>query len=115
MIKRLTLFFVLVAAVSSAATGIALTQRLEVTEATITELQAAMAAGTVTSVDLVDAYLARIAAYDKQGPRLNAIVLINPRAGEEAAALDQDTMYGALEDPDRARRYAAQAAAIESR
>ena len=90
MIKRLTLFFVLVATASSAATAVALTQELEVTEATIVELQAAMTAGTVTSVDLVDAYLERIAAYDKEGPRLNAIVLINPRARQRAAALDQE-------------------------
>ncbi len=90
MIKRLTLFLVLVATVSSAATSVALTQAHEVTEATITEMQAAMAAGTVSSVDLVDAYLARIVAYDRQGPRLNAIVLINPGAREEAAALDQE-------------------------
>ncbi len=65
-------------------------QGIEVTEASIDELQAAMAAGTVTSVDLVDAYLARVAAYDKQGPRLNAILTLNPRAREEAAALDQE-------------------------
>jgi len=88
MFNRLTLFFVLVTTISSAATGVALTQELEVTEATIVELQSAMTAGTATSVDLVDAYLARIAAYDKQGPRLNAIVLINPRARERAVALD---------------------------
>ena len=65
-------------------------QGIEVTEASIDELQAAMAAGTVTSADLVDAYLARVAAYDKQGPRLNAILTLNPRAREEAAALDQE-------------------------
>src|SRR5204863_409063 len=42
-------------------------------EKTIPELQAAMAAGTVTSKQLVAAYLARIKAYDDSGPRLRAI------------------------------------------
>jgi hypothetical protein len=42
-------------------------------EATIPELQAALAAGAVTSRDLVAMYLARIDAYDQKGPALNAI------------------------------------------
>ena len=46
----------------------------DVVEKSIPELQAAMTAGRVTSRQLVEAYLARIAAYDKQGPALNAIV-----------------------------------------
>ena len=75
---------------TSATLATATPQGLEVAEASIAELQAAMTAGMVTSVDLVDAYLARIAAYDKQGPRLNAIILINRRARERAAALDQE-------------------------
>ncbi len=59
-------------------------------ERTILELQAAQAAGQVTSRGLVDAYLARIQAYDQAGPRLNAIVMLNPRAREEAEALDRE-------------------------
>ena len=42
----------------------------------------------ITSAELVDVYLARIEAYDRKGPRLNAIVAVNPKAREEAAALD---------------------------
>ena len=60
----------------------------DVTETSVLELQEAMSAGRVTSVQLVDAYLARIAAYDRQGPRLNAMVRLNPRARAEAQALD---------------------------
>ncbi|MBI4419463.1 MAG: amidase [Gemmatimonadetes bacterium] len=63
-------------------------------EATIPELQEAMARGRLTSVDLVDAYLARIAAYDQRGPELNALVRINPRARSEAAALDAERRSG---------------------
>ena len=49
-----------------------------------------MRAGTVTSAQLVDRYLARIEAYDRKGPRINAIIAINPKAREEAAALDRE-------------------------
>jgi amidase len=62
----------------------------EVHEQSILDLQAAQAAGKVTSRALVDAYLARIQAYDQAGPRLNSIVLINPRARDEADALDRE-------------------------
>jgi amidase len=59
-----------------------------VVEATIADVHAAMRDGRLTCRALVEAYLARIAAYDKNGPALNAIVLTNPRAREEADALD---------------------------
>ncbi len=62
----------------------------EVWEATIPELQEAMASGRVTSAELVDAYVARIQAYDHQGPRLNAIIRINPLARAAAEALDRE-------------------------
>jgi amidase len=66
------------------------TEVFEVHERSILELQAAQAEGRVTSRGLVDAYLARIAAYDQAGPRLNAIVVLNPRARDEAEALDRE-------------------------
>jgi Asp-tRNA(Asn)/Glu-tRNA(Gln) amidotransferase A subunit family amidase len=62
----------------------------EVHEQSILDLQAAQAAGRVSSRGLVDSYLARIEAYDQAGPRLNAIVLLNPRAREEADAMDRE-------------------------
>ncbi|MCB1672000.1 MAG: amidase family protein [Gammaproteobacteria bacterium] len=62
----------------------------EVTEAGIPELQSALASGRVTSVELVQKYLARIAAYDHQGPGLNSLVRINPDAAEIAARLDTE-------------------------
>jgi Asp-tRNA(Asn)/Glu-tRNA(Gln) amidotransferase A subunit family amidase len=62
----------------------------ELEEATIVEMQAAMEAGTITSVDLVERYLARIHAYDQQGPSLNAMIFLNPKALQEAAALDAE-------------------------
>lgn len=59
-------------------------------EATIPELQAAMESGELTSLELVDFYLARIAAYDDAGPMLNAFIYVNPAAREQAAALDAE-------------------------
>ncbi len=58
-------------------------------EATIAQIHAAMRARRLTCRALVDAYLRRIDAYDKQGPSLNAIVVINPNAISEAEALDR--------------------------
>ena len=62
----------------------------EVFEQSILELQAAQTAGQVTARGLVESYLARIRAYDQAGPRLNAIVLLNPHARDEADALDRE-------------------------
>ncbi|MDX1567150.1 MAG: amidase family protein [Longimicrobiales bacterium] len=58
-------------------------------EASIPEIQEALATGRVTSVELVDSYLARIAAYDQRGPGLNSIIRLNPDARAEALALDR--------------------------
>jgi amidase len=62
----------------------------DVMEKSITELQAAMQNGAVTSRQLVQLYLARITAYDQQGPALNAIAALNPEALAAAEALDAE-------------------------
>jgi amidase len=59
-------------------------------ETTIADLQREMAAGRLTSEQLVQMYLERIAAYDKAGPKLNAVLEINPDALFIAAALDRE-------------------------
>jgi Asp-tRNA(Asn)/Glu-tRNA(Gln) amidotransferase A subunit family amidase len=56
----------------------------------IEQLQQAMQAGQITSRQLVDLYLARIEAYDKQGPSLNAIAILNPMARDAAGSLDAE-------------------------
>jgi amidase len=66
------------------------TSAFSVVEKSIPELQDAMRAGTVTSRQLVEAYLARIRAYDQDGPRINGFITLNPRALETAAALDAE-------------------------
>src|SRR5579862_9726674 len=74
--------------------------RFQVVETTIDDVHAAMASGKLTAHDLVQAYLARINAYDKQGPMLNCIITLNPHAVEEADKLDsafkQSGMMGPL-------------------
>jgi Asp-tRNA(Asn)/Glu-tRNA(Gln) amidotransferase A subunit family amidase len=57
-------------------------------EATIAQIHGAMLDGRLTCRELVEFYLKRIEAYDQQGPKLNSIILINPRALAEADALD---------------------------
>src|SRR5262249_26589130 len=58
-----------------------------VVEATIPDLQAALRAGRVTSRELVGLYLARIATYED---KLNAAITVNPKALDEADALDRE-------------------------
>lgn len=57
-------------------------------EASIADLQAALAQGKTTSVALTAAYLSRIAALDRQGPRLNAVPILNPAMFDDARASD---------------------------
>src|SRR3954447_16500736 len=66
------------------------THGIDLQTVTIPQLQQAMNAGTITSAQLVDAYLARIKAYDK----FNAIRALNPHAREIAARLDRERRSG---------------------
>src|ERR1700687_5235010 len=58
-------------------------------EATIKSIHAAFENKTLTCSALVKSYLARIEAYDKQGPSLHAIITVNPEALTTAAAMDR--------------------------
>jgi len=58
-------------------------------EATVDSIHAAFKAGTLTCTALVRDYLARIDAYDRQGPTLRAILTVNPQALATAAQMDQ--------------------------
>lgn len=59
-----------------------------VENATVADLQEALAAGRTTASDLVRAYLARVEAYDRAGPKLNSVREINPDALAIAAQID---------------------------
>ncbi|MDB5962265.1 MAG: amidase [Massilia sp.] len=68
-------------------------------EAGVLEQQAAMAAGGLSAVSLARQYLARIAAIDKRGPALNAVIELNPDAIAIARALDAERAAGKLRGP----------------
>ena len=92
--KRAAFTFVLAASMASLwAQG---QGRFDVVEATIPQMQAAMAAGQVTSRQLVEQYLIRIGLYED---RLNAALAINPRALQEADALDRERAQGKRRGP----------------
>ncbi|RUW32481.1 amidase, partial [Mesorhizobium sp. M2A.F.Ca.ET.015.02.1.1] len=61
---------------------------LHLVEASIADLRRALEEGTVTSVELVAAYLRRIAHYDRHGITLNAVPVLNPNMFGEAEASD---------------------------
>ncbi len=67
--------------------------------ATIDDLRTALAAGALTSTDLVDAYTARIAAFDRDGSKLNSVRDVNPHARADAAALDAERAQGHIRGP----------------
>ena len=67
--------------------------------ATIADLQAAYKTGKLSAEQVTKAYLARIAAYDKQGPVINAVITLNPKALEVAKALDAERKAGKLRGP----------------
>ena len=66
----------------------------DVVETTIPQVHAALRAGTITCRGVVQAYLDRIAAYDRTGPALNALVVVNPRALAVADSLDATRRAG---------------------
>ena len=64
-------------------------KHLHLEEATIADLQSAYRSGASTATQVVRTYLERIRAYDQKGPKLNVVIFLNPKALEEAAALDE--------------------------
>ncbi len=71
----------------------------ELDEWTIPQLQAAMEKGEYTAAALTQLYLNRIAAIDKNGPALNAVIEINPDAINIANALDKEREDGKVRGP----------------
>src|SRR5262245_54908716 len=68
-------------------------------EKSIRELQRAMTDGKTSSAQLVQFYLNRIAAYDQAGPRVNAVLHINPNAAADAQMLDEERKRRRLRGP----------------
>ena len=72
---------------------------VNVVELSAAEAQSRMTAGTLTSRALTQAYLDRIAEVDDAGPRLNAVIEINPEALAQAEALDAERSAGKVRGP----------------
>jgi Asp-tRNA(Asn)/Glu-tRNA(Gln) amidotransferase A subunit family amidase len=70
--------------------GAAAPRQFDLQTATIADINAAIDAGALTSEKLVELYLKRIDAYDKNGPKINSVITMNPKARDEARALDAE-------------------------
>ena len=87
---------IIVAALAISAAPAGQTKPFRLLEATIPEMQAAMASGQLTSRALVQQYLIRMALHED---RLNAALYVNARAVEEADALDKERAAGKVRGP----------------
>ena len=95
MFRKLTL----AAAVAALATTVQAQPKALGPFASGVDQQAAMRAGTATSEFLVQADLARIAALDRAGPRLNSVIALNPHALADARRLDAERRAGHVRGP----------------
>lgn len=82
---------------------------MRLVETGIAELRAALESGQTTAVALTRGYLDRIAAYDRAGPCLNAVPVLNPAALDEARAADLRRAAGAVLGPLDGIPYTAKA------
>ncbi len=76
-----------------------ITNGFELNEITISELQDKMAKGEYSSEKITQLYLQRIAAIDKKGPALNAVIELNPDAMTIAKAMDEERKAGKIRGP----------------
>jgi amidase len=76
--------------VSLFAAQLAQAKTLDLTMASVADINAAFDAGALTSEKLVKLYLKRIEAYDESGPKINAVLALNSTAIETARALDKE-------------------------
>jgi amidase len=71
----------------------------ELDEVSLADLAAGLEKGKWTSERLVQLYLARIDAVDRNGPKLNSVLALNPDAAAIASQLDQERKNGHLRGP----------------
>jgi amidase len=87
-------------AIGAAAVGAEQQSRtFDLLTASVTDIQAAVDAGKLSYERLIDLYLKRIDTYDRNGPKLNAVVAINPRAREIARELDAERVAKGRRSP----------------
>jgi len=68
-------------------------------EITIAQLQEKMQQGQATSVSITQQYINRIKTIDRQGPKINSVIELNPEALSIAAALDKERKQGRVRGP----------------
>lgn len=71
----------------------------DVAEKSLSDLQADLTAGRVTSEQLVAAYTQRIEKLDRNGPTLRSVISVNPEAGKQARQLDLERRAGNVRSP----------------
>jgi amidase len=71
----------------------------ELSEITVAELQEGMGSGKWTARRVTELYLARIEAVDRQGPRINSVIEVNPEAIQLAEAADAMRKAGTVKGP----------------
>ena len=69
------------------------------TERSIAELGLAMQRGAISAEVLAQTYLARIARFDAAGPKFRSVLAVNPKALEQARALDREREAGKTRGP----------------
>jgi len=99
MSRRFAALLVVTVVVATAPEPRGQTRPFDLLSATVADIQAAVASGALTYERLVQLYSNRIDAYDKKGPRLNAVLAINPRALEMARALDAERKAKGVRSP----------------
>ena len=73
--------------------------KFDLEEATVADLQKRMTDGKETSRSIVDKYLARIEAVDKNGPALHSVIEVNPDARTIADQMDAERKAGKVRGP----------------
>ncbi|RYU77786.1 amidase [Hymenobacter persicinus] len=73
--------------------------QFELSEATVAQLQELMRSGKHSARSLAELYLGRIEAVDKNGPKLNSVIELNPEALSLADALDAERRAGKVRGP----------------
>src|SRR5688572_15198476 len=73
--------------------------RFKLAEFTIPQLQRGMVEGRWSAVELARAYLKRIERLDREGPRVNSVIEVNPEAMEIARELDRERKRGDVRGP----------------
>src|SRR4029077_15374894 len=71
----------------------------QVREATIADIHAALVARRLTCAQLVQKYLDRIDALDKKGPAINAVIVVNAGALDDARAIDAEIARNGISKP----------------